>query len=159
MGTRETDQQPQTVGGGSSRLNSNGKNVLKSLSFKDGHIYLFIRADYKKPTWMCRVSVPGVTNYKYRSTRTTDEHEAYVRTAPNNLLPSTYVLYLHLGSSDGLLFRARMMQILVAGRLNHPRRIGAVLSFIFHDIVGMCNRCQCAKLTSSAIVQIVTRRR
>ncbi|MEO0418789.1 MAG: tyrosine-type recombinase/integrase [Pseudomonadota bacterium] len=53
------------------------KNVLESKTFKDGAIYLFIRPDYKKRTWMCRVKVPNGNGYVYRSTRTTDEHEAY----------------------------------------------------------------------------------
>ena len=53
------------------------KNVLDSRAFKDGAIYLFVRADYKKPTWMCRIKVPNRTGYIYRSTRTTNEHEAY----------------------------------------------------------------------------------
>lgn len=54
-----------------------GKNVLVSKSFRDGGIYLFLRGDYKKPTWMCRVKAPGQTGYIYRSTRSTDEHQAY----------------------------------------------------------------------------------
>jgi integrase len=53
------------------------KNVLESRTFKDGAIYLFVRADYKKPTWMCRIKVPNRLGYIYRSTRTTNEHEAY----------------------------------------------------------------------------------
>ena len=53
------------------------KNVLVSKSFRDGGIYLFLRGDYKKPTWMCRVKAPGQTGYIYRSTRSTDEHQAY----------------------------------------------------------------------------------
>lgn len=54
-----------------------GKNILKSKTFKDGGIYLFVRGDYVKPTWMCRIKAPGMTGYVYRSTRTTDEHTAY----------------------------------------------------------------------------------
>ncbi|MEJ7933916.1 hypothetical protein WG907_06535 [Sphingobium sp. AN558] len=38
-----------------------GKNILKSKSFRDGGIYLLLRGDYKKPTWMCRVKAPGMT--------------------------------------------------------------------------------------------------
>ncbi len=53
------------------------KAILESRSFKDGAIYLFIRGDYQKRTWMCRVRVPGVKGYIYRSTKTTNEHEAY----------------------------------------------------------------------------------
>ncbi|EQB11709.1 tyrosine-type recombinase/integrase [Sphingobium lactosutens] len=54
-----------------------GKNVLVSKSFRDGGIYLFLRGDYKKPIWMCRIKAPGQTGFIYRSTRTTDEHQAY----------------------------------------------------------------------------------
>jgi len=54
-----------------------GQNILKSKTFKDGGIYLFVRGDYVKPTWMCRIKAPGMTGYVYRSTRTTDEHAAY----------------------------------------------------------------------------------
>lgn len=54
-----------------------GQNILKSKTFKDGGIYLFVRGDYVKPTWMCRIKAPGMKGYVYRSTRTTDEHTAY----------------------------------------------------------------------------------
>lgn len=54
-----------------------GKNVLESRAFKDGAIYLFLRSDYKKPTWFCRIKVPNSKGYVWRSTRTTDEHAAY----------------------------------------------------------------------------------
>jgi len=53
------------------------KTSLVSKSFKNGAIYLYIREDYKKPTWMCRLKIPGRKGYINRSTRTTDEHEAY----------------------------------------------------------------------------------
>jgi integrase len=53
------------------------KSELESRTFKDGTIYLFRRADYKKPTWFCRVKVPGVKGYISCSTKTTDEHDAY----------------------------------------------------------------------------------
>jgi len=53
------------------------KNILKSKVFKDGAIYLFVRADYKKPTWFCRIKVPKAKGYIWRSTRTTDEHVAF----------------------------------------------------------------------------------
>jgi hypothetical protein len=39
------------------------KTELESRSFKDGAIYLFRRADYKKPTWFCRVKVPNAKGY------------------------------------------------------------------------------------------------
>jgi hypothetical protein len=35
------------------------KSELESKSFRDGAIYLFKRADYVKPTWFCRVKIPG----------------------------------------------------------------------------------------------------
>ena len=53
------------------------KEALDSRSFMDGAIYLFRRADYKKPTWFCRVKVPKRTGYLSCSTKTTDEHKAY----------------------------------------------------------------------------------
>ena len=53
------------------------KAALESRTFKDGAIYLFKRADYKKPTWFCRIKVPHVKGYVYGSTKTTDEHQAY----------------------------------------------------------------------------------
>ncbi|MDQ3471275.1 MAG: phage integrase SAM-like domain-containing protein, partial [Pseudomonadota bacterium] len=59
-----------------SGLASNRK-ILTSKSFKDGAIYLFVRGDYQKPIWLCRVKVPGAKGYIYRSTRTTNEHEAF----------------------------------------------------------------------------------
>jgi len=46
-------------------------------TFKDGAIVLFIRADYKKPIWMCRIKLPGVQGFFWRSCSTVDEHEAY----------------------------------------------------------------------------------
>ncbi len=53
------------------------RNTLVSKTFRDGAIYLFLRGDYQKPTWFCRVKVPGVKGYIYRSTRSSDEHQAY----------------------------------------------------------------------------------
>jgi len=53
------------------------KQDLESRSFRDGAIYLFRRGDYKKPTWFCRVKVPGAKGYLSCSTKTTDEHEAF----------------------------------------------------------------------------------
>ena len=53
------------------------KKPLESRTFRDGQIYLFRRQDYKKPTWFCRVKVPGAQGYISKSTRTTDEHAAY----------------------------------------------------------------------------------
>ena len=57
--------------------NRHGKNILESKTFRDGGIYLFLRGDYKTPIWFCRIKVPGMTGYIYRSTRTSDEHQSY----------------------------------------------------------------------------------
>ncbi len=48
-----------------------------SKTFREGAIYLFQRDDFKKPTWMCRIKVPNVKGYTYRSTGTGDEHQAF----------------------------------------------------------------------------------
>lgn len=53
------------------------RNILKSLTFRDGGIYLFLRGDYKTPIWFCRIKVPGMKGYIYRSTGTSDEHQSY----------------------------------------------------------------------------------
>ena len=58
------------------RIGSTRKSLI-SKTFRDGAIYLFLRGDYRKPTWFCRVKVPGVKGYIYRSTRTADEHLAF----------------------------------------------------------------------------------
>ena len=57
--------------------NPQGKNILESKTFRDGGIYLFLRGDYKTRIWFCRIKVPGMTGYIYRSTRTSDEHQSY----------------------------------------------------------------------------------
>lgn len=53
------------------------KSELESRIFKEGAIYLFRRADYKNPTWVCRIKVPDTKGYVVRSTGRTDEHEAF----------------------------------------------------------------------------------
>lgn len=65
------------------------KAELESRTFKDGAIYLFRRADYKKPTWFCRVKVPNAKGYVSYSTKTTDEHAAYA--FANDLFNKTMV--------------------------------------------------------------------
>jgi integrase len=65
------------TGSASSVVGRREKGILDSRTFKDGAIYLFLRPDYKKPTWFCRVKVPNTTGYVWRSTGTTDEHAAY----------------------------------------------------------------------------------
>lgn len=53
------------------------RKTLISKTFRDGGIYLFLRGDYKTPIWFCRIKVPGMKGYIYRSTRTSDEHQSY----------------------------------------------------------------------------------
>ncbi len=53
------------------------RKALISKTFKDGAIYLFQRGDYLKPIWFCRLKIPGVKGYIYRSTRTSDEYKAF----------------------------------------------------------------------------------
>ena len=65
------------------------RTELESRSFRDGAIYLFRRADYKKPTWFCRVKVPNGKGYVQASTKTTDEHQAFA--FANDLFNKTLV--------------------------------------------------------------------
>ena len=65
------------MGKSSSEGPASDRKALTSKSFRDGAIYLFLRGDYLKPIWFCRVKVPGAKGYLYRSTRTSDEHEAF----------------------------------------------------------------------------------
>lgn len=51
--------------------------TLEHRTLKDGAIYLYRRADYVKPTWFIRLRVPGVKEYIWRSSKSTDEHAAY----------------------------------------------------------------------------------
>ena len=51
--------------------------ILESKTFRDGAIYLYKRADYRKPTWLCRIKVPNGNGYVNRSTGTGDEHQAF----------------------------------------------------------------------------------
>jgi len=52
-------------------------SVLESKTFKDGAIYLYRRAEYKKPTWYIRLKIPGAKGYVWKSSKTTDEFAAY----------------------------------------------------------------------------------
>jgi integrase len=52
-------------------------SVLESKTFKEGAIYLYRRAEYKKPTWYIRLKIPGAKGYVWKSSRTTDEYVAY----------------------------------------------------------------------------------
>jgi integrase len=51
--------------------------VTEPKTFRDGLIYLYQRADFKKPTWLCRVKVPNGSGYVNRSTGTGGEHKAF----------------------------------------------------------------------------------
>ena len=51
--------------------------ILESKSFRDRAIYLYKRADYRKPTWLCRIKVPNGRGYVNRSTGTGDEYQAF----------------------------------------------------------------------------------
>lgn len=51
--------------------------VLESKTFRDGAIYLYRRADYKKPTWFIRLKIPGAKGYVWKSSKSADEHVAY----------------------------------------------------------------------------------
>jgi integrase len=51
--------------------------VTDSRAFRDGLIYLYQRADYKKPTWLYRVKRPNGKGYANGSTGTGDEHQAF----------------------------------------------------------------------------------
>lgn len=70
----ESDQLPAEA---TLQPTASAKTTLPHKTFKDGAIYLFIRSDYSKPTWFCRLKIPGSVSYIYRSTRSTNEHEAY----------------------------------------------------------------------------------
>lgn len=50
---------------------------LENRTFKDGAIYLYRRAEYKKPTWYIRLKIPGAQGYVWKSSRSTDEYAAY----------------------------------------------------------------------------------
>lgn len=60
--------------------------VTEAKSFRDGLIYLYQRADFKKPTWLCRVKVPNGSGYVNRSTGMGDEHK---RRQGDHIPPST----------------------------------------------------------------------
>lgn len=51
--------------------------VTQNKTFRDGLIYLYQRSDFKTPTWLCRIKVPGGKGYVTRSTGTGDEHQAF----------------------------------------------------------------------------------
>lgn len=51
--------------------------IVASRTFREGAIFLYKRGDYKKPTWLCRIKVPGGKGFITRSTGTGDEHKAF----------------------------------------------------------------------------------
>ncbi len=63
----------------SAKTTENGPKgaVTESRTFRDGLIYIYQRADFKKPTWLCRVKIPNGPGYVNRSTGTGDEHKAF----------------------------------------------------------------------------------
>ena len=60
--------------------------VTEPKTFRDGLIYLYQRADFKKPTWLCRVKVPNGSGYVNRSTGMGGEHK---RRQGDHIPPST----------------------------------------------------------------------
>lgn len=73
----KSDNAPAAESQRSTGTTPSNRKALTSKSFRGGAIYLFLRGDYLKPIWFCRVKVPGAKGYFYRSTRTSDEHEAF----------------------------------------------------------------------------------
>jgi integrase len=63
--------------GDSGKRSRAAAKILESKTFKDGAIYLYRRADYKKPPWFIRLKVPGLKGYLWKSSQTTDEYAAY----------------------------------------------------------------------------------
>lgn len=96
------------------------KTQLQSKSFKDGAIYLFKRADYVKPTWFCRVKVPGAKGYISQSTKTTDEHAAYK-------------------FADDLFHKA-LVRVASGQEINSKKTSAAIKEFIAHIEVAEKNR-------------------
>ena len=54
------------------------KQELESRTFKDGAIYLYRRKNSKKGVWNVRLKIPGHTGYIQRSSKTSNENDAYV---------------------------------------------------------------------------------
>lgn len=77
--------------------------VTQSKAFREGAIYLYQRSDFKKPTWLCRVKVPGGKGYVNRSTGTGDEHMAFkfADDLYNHLLVKSLTGEAHVGKRMG----------------------------------------------------------
>jgi integrase len=84
--------------------------VLESKTFKDGAIYLYRRAEYKKPTWYIRLKVPGAKGYVWKSSRSTDEYAAY-KVAED-------------------LYNQSLVKVLGGGKLNSKRIADALKAYI-----------------------------
>jgi len=88
--------------------------VLESKTFKDGAIYLYRRAEYKKPTWYIRLKIPGSKGYVWKSSRSTDEYVAY-RVAED-------------------LYNQSLVRVLSGGKLNSKRISDALNEYVaFHE--------------------------
>lgn len=86
--------------------------VLESKTFKDGAIYLYRRAEYKKPTWFIRLKIPGAKGYVWKSSRTTDEFAAY-KVAED-------------------LYNQSLVKVLSGGKLNSKRIADALKAYVAH---------------------------
>lgn len=86
--------------------------VLESKTFKDGGIYLYRRAEYKKPTWFIRLKIPGAKGYVWKSSRTTDEFAAY-KVAED-------------------LYNQSLVKVLSGGKLNSKRIADALKAYVAH---------------------------
>lgn len=83
---------------------------LESRAFKDGAIYLYRRAEYKKPTWYIRLKIPGAKGYVWKSSRSTDEYVAY-KVAED-------------------LYNQSLVKVLSGGKLNSKRIADALNAYI-----------------------------
>jgi integrase len=108
------------------------KTELESRSFKDGAIYLFKRADYKKPTWFCRVKVPNAKGYVSCSTKTTDEHVAFA--FANDLFHKTLV-----SVANGRDLRSKKVDVALTEFVKHLSEVEKHRSTL-HDKLLLLNR-------------------
>lgn len=77
MATSDLENPPSITESAEIRRSGAAGMIVESKSFRDGLIYLYKRADYKKPTWLCRIKVPNGKGYVTRSAGTGDEHQAF----------------------------------------------------------------------------------
>ena len=85
---------------------------LENRTFKDGAIYLYRRAEYKKPTWYIRLKIPGAKGYVWKSSRSTDEYVAY-KVAED-------------------LYNQSLVKVLSGAKLNSKRISDALNAYIAH---------------------------